>query len=321
MNPRPRPDAEPPSAMRPAAPSLDVMAAAAAAAASSPAPGPGPSPDSAAPDTVMESTYQDSRSSSSASSPAPADNEESDFYLAGNDSESSLSIPNIQTMHVTEGAAAAAAAQDDAFFDLAPIHRLPNEILISIFAKLEKPGEVLQCMLTCKRWARNAVEMLWHRPLCSSWNNFQIICRAIHADSKGAPPFFAYHEFIKRLNLAALAADLNDGSVMPLSVCNRVERLTLTNCRSLHDGGIMGLVENNSSLLALDISGASQITEKTILAIAENCKRLQGLNISQCHMVSNESMIELAQSCRYIKRVSTDLPNPLSMRTPSLTFA
>lgn len=280
---------------------------AAAAASSNPGPGPSPDPGEAAPDTAVESNYQDSRSSSSASSPAPADNEESDFFLVANDSESSLSIPNLQTMSVTEGAAAAAAAaaQDDAFIDLAPIHRLPNEILISIFAKLEKPGEVLQCMLTCKRWARNAVEMLWHRPMCSSWANFQIICRAMQSDGKNAPPSFPYHEFIKRLNLAALAAELNDGSVMPLSICNRVERLTLTNCRNLHDGGIMGLVENNSSLLALDISGASQITEKTILAIAENCKRLQGLNISQCHKVSNESMIELAESCRYIKRVGT----------------
>lgn len=264
-------------------------------------------PGSGAP-AAVETAYQDSRSSSSASSPVPPDNEESDFFLVGNDSESSLSIPNIQTMRVTDGAAAA-AADDDAVLDLAPIHRLPNEILISIFAKLEKPGEVLQCMLTCKRWSRNAVEMLWHRPMCSSWANFQVICRALHSDGKGTPPFFAYHEFIKRLNLAALAADLNDGSVMPLSVCNRVERLTLTNCRGLHDGGIMALVENNSSLLALDISGASQITEKTILAIAENCKRLQGLNISQCYKVSNESMIELAKSCRYIKRVSTAFPS------------
>lgn len=276
--------------MRPAAPSLDVMAGAGAAASA---------------DTTVETGSQDSRSSSSASSPVPPDNEESDFFLTGNDSESSLSIPNIQTMRVT--------ADDDDYFDLAPIHRLPNEILISLFAKLEKPGEVLQCMLVCKRWARNAVEMLWHRPLCSTWENFKIICRAMQHHQGAPPPFFAYNDFIKRLNLAALSDDLNDGSVMPLSVCNRVERLTLTKCRNLHDGGIMGLVENNSSLLALDISEASQITEKTILAIADNCKRLQGLNISKCDKVSNESMIELAKNCRYIKRVGSPRNIPPSV--------
>lgn len=297
--------------MRPAAPSLDVMAAAAAANQ-----GAGAAAAAAATDAAADSAYQDSRSSSSASSPIPADNEESDFFLVGNDSESSLSIPNLQTMRVSDG------MPDDDYFDLAPIHHLPNEILISIFAKLEKPGEVLQCMLVCKRWARNAVEMLWHRPLCSSWSNFKIICRAMHSDDNGSPPFFPYHAFIKRLNLAALAADLNDGSVMPLSVCNRVERLTLTNCRGLHDSGIMGLVENNSSLLALDISGASQITEKTIMAIAENCKRLQGLNISQCHKVTNEGLIELAKSCRYIKRVTSPPHSPLLTVFPSaLVFA
>ena len=275
---------------RPTAPSLDVMAANTSANANPPAP-----------DATAETSYQDSRSSSS-SSPAPPDNEESDFFVLNNDSGSSLSIPNFHTMRVSDGAA---APDDRQGVDLAPIHRLPNEILISIFAKLEKPAEVLQCMLACRRWARNAVEMLWHRPMCSSWSNFKTICRAMHPGAADRPPpFFAYHEFIRRLNLAALAADLNDGSVMPLGVCNRIERLTLTNCRGLHDSGIMGLVENNASLLALDISGASQITERTIMAIADNCKMLQGLNISGCHRVSNESMIQLAHSCRYIKRVS-----------------
>ncbi|CAI4212849.1 unnamed protein product [Parascedosporium putredinis] len=186
-----------------------------------------------------DATDQTSNSSSTISSPLAADNEESDFFMVNNDSETSLSVPNIQGMNVRD------ASPDD---DVAqpPIHHLPNEILIGIFAKLEKPSEVLQ---------------------------------------------------------SALSESLNDGSVMPLGICNRVERLTLTNCHQLHDTGVMALVENNTSLHALDITGLSQITEQTILAVARHCKRLQGLNISGCQRVSNESMIELAQSCRYIKRL------------------
>lgn len=261
--------------MRPAAPSLDVMAATANAGA--------------------ESTDQASNSSSTISSPLAADNEESDFYMVNNDSETSLNVPNIQGMKVRDSSPEEDAAQ-------APIHRLPNEILITVFAKLEKPSEVLQCMLTCKRWARNAVDLLWHRPLCSSWHNFKIICCAMQSETY-PNPYFAYHAFIKRLNLATLSDTLNDGSVMPLGICNRVERLTLTNCHQLHDNGVMSLVENNTSLHALDISGLSQITEQTILHVAKCCKRLQGLNISGCQRVSNESMIELAENCRYIKRL------------------
>ncbi|KAF4468796.1 F-box and leucine-rich repeat GRR1 [Fusarium albosuccineum] len=228
----------------------------------------------------------DSRSSSSSTSPAPADNEESDFFLGANDSQSSIGVPNFQDMQVED------ACQP-------PVNRLPNEILIGIFAKLSATSDLYHCMLVCKRWARNTVDQLWHRPACTNWRNHSSICQTLQLEH----PFFSYRDFIKRLNLAALAEKVNDGSVMPLSVCTRVERLTLTNCRGLTDSGLIALVENSSSLLALDISNDKNITEQSINAIAEHCKRLQGLNISGCDSISNESMIALAQSCRYIKRL------------------
>ncbi|KJZ77248.1 hypothetical protein HIM_03569 [Hirsutella minnesotensis 3608] len=228
----------------------------------------------------------DSRSSSSATSPAPPDNEESDFFLGNNDSQSSLGVPNFQDMQV-----------DDACWP--PIHRLPNEILISVFAKLSASSDLYHCMLVSRRWARNAVDLLWHRPACTNWRNLVNICQTL-----GRPnPSFSYRDFIKRLNLAALADKVSDGSVMPLAVCTRVERLTLTNCRSLTDSGLTALIENSASLSALDISNDKNITEKSIYAIAQNCPRLQGLNISGCDTISNESLITLAQSCKYIRRV------------------
>jgi F-box and leucine-rich repeat protein GRR1 len=230
---------------------------------------------------------QDSRSTSSTSSPAPAEYEESDFFLGANDSQSSLGVPNLQDMQVTD---------DEC---LPPVNRLPNEILISVFQKLGQSRDLFHCMLTCKRWARNAVDHLWHRPACTSWTKHTAICNTL-----GVPnSYFAYRDFIKRLNLAALADKVNDGSVMPLAVCTRVERLTLTNCKGLTDVGLMALVENSPHLLALDISGDEEITEKSVFAIAKHCRRLQGLNISSCDKIAPASMIELAKSCRYIKRV------------------
>ncbi|KAK2601600.1 SCF ubiquitin ligase complex subunit [Conoideocrella luteorostrata] len=228
----------------------------------------------------------DSRSSSSTASPAPADNEESDFFLGANDSESSLGIPNIQDMQVDDSCGP-------------PINRLPNEILISVFAKLGATPDLYHCMLVSKRWARNAVDLLWHRPACTNWRNHSSICQTLGRQH----PFFSYRDFIKRLNLAALADKVNDGSVLPLAACTRVERLTLTNCRGLTDCGLIALVKNSPSLLALDISNDGNITERSINAIADNCKRLQGLNISGCDHISNESMINLAQNCKYIKRL------------------
>lgn len=230
---------------------------------------------------------EDSRSSSS-SSPVPADNEESDFFLGANDSQSSLGVPNLQDMQVTD---------DEC---VPPVNRLPNEILIAIFVRLASQSDLLHVMLTCKRWARNAVDILWHRPACTSWPKHKSICQTLGFET----PYFSYRDFIKRLNLASLADKVNDGSVMPLAVCTRVERLTLTGCKGLTDTGLIALVQNNSYLLALDISADTQITENSIYAIAEHCKRLQGLNVSTCTKISNESMIKLAQSCKYIKRVS-----------------
>lgn len=249
--------------MRPQAPSLDIIAA-------------------------QSEVREDSRSSSSTNSPAPAEYEESDFYHGANDSQSSLGIANFGDMQV---------ADNDACQP--PINRLPNEILIAIFSKLSSPAEYLHSMLVCKRWARNAVDLLWHRPACTTWEKHSSICQTLGLEN----PYFAYREFIKRLNLAALADGVNDGSVIPLAVCTRVERLTLTACRGLSDVGLTELLKNNSHLLALDISGDQQITEVSIYALAKSCQKLQGLNISGCTKISNESLVSLAESCRYIKRV------------------
>ncbi|TQV91550.1 ubiquitin ligase complex F-box protein GRR1 [Cordyceps javanica] len=235
--------------------------------------------------SAAASDQDDSRSSSS-DSPAPADNEESDFFLGANDSQSSIGVVNFQDMHVEDRC-------------WPPISRLPNEILIAIFAKLGTPSDLRNCMLVSKRWTRNAVDLLWHRPACTSWKSHQNICQTLESPK----PFFNYRDFIKRLNLAALADRISDGSVTSLYVCTRIERLTLTNCRGLTDAGIIGLVENNTNLLALDVSNDKNITDQSIYTIAEHCKRLQGLNISGCDNVSNESMEVLAKSCKYIKRL------------------
>lgn len=242
--------------------------------------------DDARLDASPERDDDDSRSSSS-DSPAPIDNEESDFFLGNNDSQSSLGAVNLQDMQV----------MDDACWP--PINRLPNEILISIFSRLTAPADHYRITLVCRRWARNAVELLWHRPACTSWNSHRNICQTLAADK----PFFSYRDFVKRLNLAALGKEVNDGSVLPLAVCTRIERLTLTNCAGLTDTGLTALLQKNRNLLALDVSNDRNITETSIYTMAENCQRLQGLNISGCTAISNQSLIALAKSCRYIKRV------------------
>lgn len=269
------------------APSLDAIATGRQTSGTPGTPGTPAEPESGAPAGTVED--QDSRSTSSASSPLPAEYEESDFYINGNDSESSIGVPGLQDMQVT-----------DEYECLPPVQRLPNEILICIFSKLSASADLLHVMLTCKRWSRNAVDLLWHRPACTTWKKYEMVCNTLVRQQN----YYAYAEFVKRLNLAQLSDQVNDGSVQPLAMCNRVERLTLTGCKGLADTGLIALTTNSTHLMALDISGDFQITEESIKVIAQHCKRLQGLNISNCVRIASESLVLLAENCKYLKRVS-----------------
>ncbi|TVY58178.1 SCF E3 ubiquitin ligase complex F-box protein grrA, partial [Lachnellula suecica] len=241
--------------------------------------------NTAAPYRASPDPEGDSQSSSS-NSPARQDYEESDFYTGNNDSQSSIGVPTFQDMAVSGRCEP-------------PANRLPPEVLISILSKLSSPQDLLNCMLVSKQWARNSVDLLWHRPACTTWPKHGFICRTLSTPN----PYFAYRDFIKRLNLAQLADTVSDGSVQALAVCTRVERLTLTNCEGLTDSGLIALLTDSNHLLALDISGDHQITAASMMTLAQNCPRLQGLNISNCQRISNDSMIAVAENCRYIKRL------------------
>jgi F-box and leucine-rich repeat protein GRR1 len=239
--------------------------------------------------------------SSTSNSPARQDYEESDFYAANNDSQSSIGVPTFQDMAVSEEMCEPEP--------VSPASRLPSEILLNIFSKLSCPVDLLSCLCVSKLWARNCVDQLWHRPNCTTWTHHSLICRTLSIPH----PYFPYRDFVKRLNLAQLAQTVNDGSVLPLSVCNRVERLTLTKCNNLTDSGLIGLLTGSNHLLALDISEDDKITGDSMLALAENCRQLQGLNIMGCIDISNESMTVVAENCRSLKRVSSRCSNAFDL--------
>lgn len=181
----------------------------------------------------------------------------------------------------------------------APICRLPAELMIAIFAKLSSTSDLKNCMLVSKTWARNSVGLLWHRPQTSKWTCLKnVISTVMKVDG-----FFDYGSLIKRLNLSALGAEVSDGTLLPLAVCKRVERLTLTGCTKLSDQSLMTMLQDNRSLLALDVTGVESITDKTMHALANNCVRLQGLNITNCKKISDESLQEVARNCRHLKRL------------------
>ncbi|KAL5598788.1 hypothetical protein BROUX41_003879 [Berkeleyomyces rouxiae] len=237
-------------------------------------------------------TLETESSVSSAASPVLPDNDESDFYLANNDSGSSLSLSH-EEREEREFARIQQECKET------PVHRLPNEIMMMIFAKIDRPSDILRCMLTCKRWARNSVDLLWHRPACTSIEKMERICNALHAQL----PFFQYSDYVRRINLSQMCNLVNDGTIDSLKKCNRIERLTLTNCKQVTDSGLISLVSQNHHMLALDISANQSITDQSIMTVADNCPRLQGLNIAGCVNVTSQSLVALANNCRQIKRI------------------
>ena len=234
-----------------------------------------------------------STSGSSASSPEVAAYDDTDFFIEHrNDSQSSIGALSLREMSMSP-------SERERQHRISPISRLPPELLIGVFAKLSATGDLKNCMLVSKAWARNSVDLLWHRPLCNSWKNLANVVTSV-----GKPDgYFPYCDLVRRLNLSSLTDSINDGTVIPFQWCKRIERLTLTGCKKLTDQGVMTLLDGSKSLLALDITGLDSITDHTLLAVARNCGRLQGLNITECSKVTDESLVAVAESCRYLKRV------------------
>jgi len=133
----------------------------------------------------------------------------------------------------------------------------------------------------------------------AKWEQFHNVVETLRTEDAT----FDYARLIKRLNLTFLAKQISDGTVKSLSMCGRLERLTLTNCRDLTDSGLGNLIPNNPGLLALDLSNLFELTDRTINAIAENCTRLQGLNIAGCNKVTDSSLVNLSKNCKLLKRV------------------
>ncbi len=242
---------------------------------------------------MLEASTSTSASSSSSSPERAAYDDDTDFFTAQrNDSESSIGVSSLRDMTVSPS--------QEREHRISPISRLPPELLIGVFTKLSSSMDLRSCMLVSKTWSRNSVDLLWHRPLCNSWPNLLSVTKSIQQPDG----YYPYNALVKRLNLSNLHDQINDGTVKPFMLCKRIERLTLTGCIKLTDGGVCSLINGSRSLLALDITGLDAITDHTLKAVSGNCGRLQGLNITDCSKVTDESLVAVAENCRFLKRVS-----------------
>ncbi len=235
-----------------------------------------------------------SESDSSISSPEALADEGDDFFgmTQVNDSQSSLGVPNLREMSVS--------VDLEREHRISPISKLPPELLLEIFRRLNTATDLRNCMLVSYHWAVHTVGILWHRPQCNKVTNLINVTSSL---SSGAG-FFPYQDLVKRLNLSALNDKVNDGTAQAFMHCKRIERLTLTSCAKLTDQGVSMLVDGNKHLQALDVTDLSSLTDHTLFNVADSCPRLQGLNVTNCSQITDESLIAVSESCRQLKRVS-----------------
>ncbi|KAF2767773.1 ubiquitin ligase complex F-box protein [Teratosphaeria nubilosa] len=244
---------------------------------------------------VLQRMSSGSSSSSTSTSPERgADDDNDSFMLQANDSQSSLGLEMSEM-----GQDAAAQREYEERCRVSPVARLPAELLISIFARLNAPSDLQSCMLTSKLWAQNSVGLLWHRPAMSRWDSIHSVVSSIRKADKR----FAYQDLVKRLNVSTLTNQVSDGTLIGMTECKRIERLTLTNCSKLTDVSLQPLIDGNRSLLALDVTGLDQLTDRTMITVADHCLRLQGLNVSGCKKITDASITAIAKSCRHLKRL------------------
>ena len=249
-----------------------------------------------------------SESDSSMSSPEGLADEDTDFFMMqANDSQSSIGVTNLREMSVS--------VDLERGHRISPISKLPPELLLSIFARLNTAADLRNCMLVSYHWAAHTVGILWHRPLCNKLPNL----RSVTASLSSNVGVFPYHDLVRRLNLSALSDIVNDGTVQAFMNCKRVERLTLTNCSGLTDYGVSGLVEDNKHLQALDVTDVDALTDHSLLTLAGSCPRLQGLNITNCVHITDESLIAVSEYCKQLKRVSLSPPRLDSSLTDHLS--
>lgn len=187
---------------------------------------------------------------------------------------------------------------------------MPSELIVHILKYLTHPTDLSSSALTCKSWSLHALELLWYKPnfvQASAWVTF---CNVL---SETRPTLFPYTHYIRRINLSLLASEVKDCHLTALSVCERLERVTLTNCSNLTDKGIMDFLgtKPRKHLVSVDLSDVTSVTDASIKRIAETCPHLQGLNLSMCKEglepfvgVTDSSVIMLAQRCTGLRRVS-----------------
>ncbi|KAF7332049.1 SCF E3 ubiquitin ligase complex F-box protein GrrA [Mycena kentingensis (nom. inval.)] len=182
---------------------------------------------------------------------------------------------------------------------MAPIGRIPPELLIHILKHLHAVKDLHTALRVCRTWCECSVELLWHKPAFPRHDT--LLKMAALLDSPDQT--FTYGSFIRRLNLLSLGKDLRDRTFTVLARCNRLERLTLVNCEHISAEALNHVLPSFPNLVAIDLTGVANTSNTAIVGLASSALRLQGINLAGCKRVSDRGVLALATNCALLRRV------------------
>ncbi|KAH7887601.1 hypothetical protein F5I97DRAFT_1861545 [Phlebopus sp. FC_14] len=180
-----------------------------------------------------------------------------------------------------------------------PMSQLPPEILIQILKHLHAPRDLYHSLLVSRSWCECSVELLWHRP---TFTRLSTLVKMMQVLSR-TDQTFTYARFIRRLNFLFLGADLTDALFSRLAQCDRLERLTLVNCSGISDDALSRVLPCLTDLVAIDLTGVIDTSDKVVTGLASAARRLQGINLSGCKHVTDVGVYALAANCPLLRRV------------------
>ncbi|KAF5360623.1 hypothetical protein D9756_004615 [Leucocoprinus leucothites] len=180
-----------------------------------------------------------------------------------------------------------------------PISRVSRGILINIFTHVSLTKDLLHCVLVSKTWCESAVEVLWYKPTFPKYST--LVKMSTVLGSTGHT--FTYSHFIRRLNLLNLATSLRDDVLVKFIRCDRLERLTLANCKGASGELFEQIFARFEHLTAIDLTNCIQTMDSTLISLAHTAKRLQGINLTGCRGVSDNGILALAEYCPLLRRV------------------
>lgn len=191
--------------------------------------------------------------------------------------------------------------------------QLPSEVVTQILQHvLDSPeytaSQLLQCALTCKAWSYTALQLLWHRPIIAKPQTWLRFSKSLALSDS----YIHYSSLVRRINLATIPEFISDDSLIALSDCKYLDRLTLAGCSHITNDGLVHFLNQDVGhfLQSIDLSEMKQVTDDTILTIARTCKNLHGLNLSvttakeeELNSITDKSILAIAENCKELRKV------------------